>query len=255
MSLINQDNQTYNFYVESEIERLNYLITASEENTFCFVSILDDNREEVCEFKSKLSLTENEDLELVISRNKSNEEIHFLKQNAILKIDFNLDGIQTHAECFVREFESIEDNIIINISAPFKMIRVQRRVHPRITVPSSFEIFVTLDKNKEELSRLRAVNISLGGIAVLASASQQVISNGMIFHNSFIELPFKVNNIFQIPMKISYAKLINKEILPQDLIDKDTRNSWYHLGIKFENSNVSLEDSIKMAIYQISKNN
>lgn len=255
MSLINQDSQTYNFYVESEIERLNYLITASEENTFCFVSILDDNREEACEFKSQLALTENEELELVVSRSKSNEKIIFLKQNAILKIDFNLDGIQTHAECFVREFEVIEDNVIINISAPFKMIRVQRRVHPRITVPSSFEIFVTLDNNKKELSKLKAINISQGGIAVLASASQQEIYNGMIFHHSFIELPFKVNNIFQVPMKISYAKAINKEILPQDLLEQNTKYSWYHLGIKFENSNVLLEESIKMAIYQISKNN
>ncbi len=254
MVLNNQDSQTYNFYVDSEIERLNYLITASEENTFCFVSILDDNREEICEFKSQLAMTENEDLELVISRNKSNEKIHLLKQNAILKIDFNLGGIQTHAECFIRDFEVVEDKVIINISAPFKMIRVQRRVHPRITVPDSFDIFVTLDKNKKELSKLRAINISLGGIAVLASAPQNEIANGMVFHHAFIELPFKVNNQFIVPMKISYAKAINEEILPQDLISQNTNFSWYHLGMKFESSNVILEDSLKMAIYQISKN-
>lgn len=255
MVLTNQESQTYNFYVDSEIERLNYLITASEENTFCFVSILDDNREEICEFKSQLSLTENEDLELVISRNKSNEKIHLLKQNAILKIDFNLDGIQTHAECFIRNFEVVEDKVIINISAPFKMIRVQRRVHPRITVPHSFDIFITLDKNKKELTRLKAINISLGGIAVLASASQSEIANGMVFNNALIELPFKVNNSFVVPMKISYAKAINEEILPQDLISQKTNFNWYHLGIKFESSNILLEESLKMAIYQISKNN
>ncbi len=255
MVLNNQDAQTYNFYVESEIERLNYLITASEENTFCFVSILDKNREDICEFKSQLALTENEDLELVISRNKSNEKIHLLKKNAILKVDFNLDGIQTHAECFLRDFEVVDDKVIINISSPFKMIRVQRRVHPRITVPSSFEIFVTLDKNKKELSKLKAINISLGGIAVLASAEQSDIANGILFQNATIELPFKVNNIFNVPMRVSYAKAINEEILPQDLLSQNTNYSWYHLGIKFESSNVILEDSLRMAIYQISKNN
>lgn len=245
-----EDGSTYNFNVKSEIERLNYLITASEENTKCFVSILNEEKKEIYSFESTMFLTGQDDLELVWE-NPKDVDISLLKRNSILRIDFYLHGIETHADCFLRHCESEANNIILNISGPFRMTRLQRRVNPRVNLSTNFTAKVHLNKNKEHLSNLLAINISEGGIAILVNAPLEDVRKNIIYNDSVLELPLKMNNVFTLPMKIAHVRSVSKALLPKILSEKKTIHPWFQVGIKFMAISQKLEQSIKMVINQI----
>lgn len=247
-----EDGLTYCHDVKSEIERLNYLITASEENTKCFVSILNEEKKEVYNFYCTMFLTEQEDLEL-IWENPKEVDLNLLKRNFVLRIDFNLHGIETYAECFLRQAlkDQCNENIVLNISGPFKMHRLQRRINTRFNMFGSFTAKVHLNKDKEHLSDLISVNISEGGIAVLVNAPMEDVRKNIIYTESILELPLKMNNVFLIPMKIVHVKTINKSLLPKILSEKKTIHPWFQIGIKFMSIPPKLEHSLKMVINKI----
>ncbi len=245
-----EDGSTYNFNVKSEIERLNYLITASEENTKCFVTVLNEEKREIYNFESTMFLTGQEDLELVWE-NPRDVDVSLLKRNSVLRIDFHLHGIETHADCFLRHYEHEANNIILNISGPFRMTRLQRRGSPRVNLSTNFTATVHLNKNKEHLSNLLAVNISEGGIAVLVNSPLEDVRKNIIYNDAVLELPLKMNNVFSIPMKIAHVRNVSKALLPKILSEKKTVNPWFQVGVKFMAVSPKLEQSLKMVINQI----
>ncbi len=248
----NNDTNAYNFSIDSEIERLNYLITASEENTRCFVTLLDEEKKELYSFESTMFLTGQDDLELIWETPKD-VDMGLLKRNAILRIDFHLHGIETHAECFLRDSEVTGTNIHLNISGPFRMTRLQRRISGRVTLSTNFSAGIKLNATKDHLSNLLAVNMSEGGVAILVSAPLEDIRKNLVYSDAVLELPLKMNNTFNIPMKISHVKQISKALLPKFLTDKKTPYPWYQVGIKFMAISPRLEQSLQMVIKQAKK--
>ena len=247
---LTQDGQ--GFYIDSEIERLNYLITASEENTGCYVSIITENKEEVYSFNSQMFLTDQEDLELTWE-NPSDIKLELIKPNCVVKIEYDLHGIKTNAECFLRSLRYNGDNIILNISGPYKMLRVQRRRGQRVGLNSKFQAFVHLDKRKQYLSNLAVINISDGGAALLVSAPPEDIRKNLVFDSSEILLPLKANNHFITGMKVCHIKPISKSLLPASIRDGGNY-PWVQVGIKFMVVSQKMEQSLAMVMNQLLRN-
>lgn len=247
------NSETNDFSVESEIERLNYLITASEENTSCFVVILDDNKQELYSFNSTMFLTDQEDLELVWE-NPHDIALELIKKNNVVKIEFDLHGIKTYAECFVRSVKQNIIQIILNISGPYKMERFQRRKGQRVSLSSNFSATISLDKNKDYLTDLLVLNISDGGAAILVNAPPEHIRKNLTYEFAEINLPLKMNNYFFVPMKICHVKPISKSLLPAIYREKVVANPWTQVGIKFMSVTPKLEHSLAMVINQILRN-
>jgi c-di-GMP-binding flagellar brake protein YcgR len=235
------------FIVESEIERLNYLMTASEEKTQCFVTIMADNKEEIYSFNSKMFLAGQEDLEL-IWKTPGNIKTESIKTNCILKITFDLHGIKTNAECFLRSLRFKEEDIILNISGPYRMQRIQRRKRQRVILSSKFSATVSLNKELDFLSNLLVANISDCGVALLINAPKEYLERGLIYENAEIILPLKMNNSFSLDMRICHVEQINKSLLPVAMRDKSVNNNWYKVGIEFRTVTPKMEHSLLMVM-------
>ncbi|NCQ51615.1 hypothetical protein GW796_06920 [archaeon] len=242
------------FYIHSEIERLNYLITASEEHTICNVLMLDESKLDLYSFASTIVLTENEDLELKFE-NSNNINIDLIKTNGILKIDFSLHGIKIYAECFVRKVSLIKNYIVISISGPYSMERRQRRSMHRVGLYADYQLSLTLDVNKERLSNLLALNISEGGISVLINAPMESISKNLIYRNAEINLPLKMNNHFIVPVKVCQISPARKFLIPIALREKRVEYVWSQVGFKFLSKPPQMEQSLLMVINQVMRNN
>ncbi len=235
------------FIVDSEIERLNYLMTASEEKTQCFVTVIAENKEEIYSFDSKMFLAGQEDLEL-IWKTPGDVRTEILKTNCILKITFDLHGIKTNAECFLRSLRFKNEDIILNISGPYRMQRIQRRKRQRVILPSKFSATVNLNKELDFLSDLLVANISDCGVALLVNSPKEYLEKDLVYKNAEIFLPLKMNNSFILDMKVCHVEQINKALLPTAMRDKAVNNHWHKVGIEFKNVTPKMEHSLLMVM-------
>ncbi len=245
----NNKNEIEGFSIDSEIERLNYLITASEENTSCYVSVNTENKEIVYSFNSQLSLTDEEELQLCWEGH-GNPDIKIIKPNCVVRVEYELKGIKTIAECFLRDIWEEGDKFILNISGPYKMRRYQRRIAQRVGLNEHFPAMITLDSSKEGLSDLRVINISEGGAAILVSVPLELIEKEMFFYSAEITLPLKANNVFNVGVQVCHIKHISDAYLPTSL-QGTGKYPWLQLGVKFVPVTPKMEHSLLMLMNQV----
>lgn len=238
MTAFLNDGLTYKFFVQSEVERFNYFLLASEEKLSCFVTLLDNEKNKIYMFDSMLA-EDYGDFELTWD-NIEEVNLELLKKNNIVKIDFFHQGIEINTLAFLRYYEKDDGRITISISAPFEMVRMQRRSYQRFNVPEKFVAKVSLDKAQKNLTNLKIINISLGGVAVLADFEKNNLKLGEIFTEATLELPFKIDNVFSTEMQVAHIQLVEKDNI-----------KYVQIGLRFTKVSLKLEDSLKAIINQL----
>lgn len=238
------------FDIDSEVERLNYFILAGEKNQSCSVSIFNGNKDVIYKFNSNINLIDENDFEVAILN--SNVDKSLIKHNCLIKIEYEDNGVKTETECFLRGLYGQNNNIVLNISYPYKMFRYQKRNTFRV-VMSPQKSYVSLDKSKEFLSNLPVINISTGGVAVLINAPEDQIKENFIFDMAEIELPLKLNNFFSTKMKICHMEKINREDFEEYIIGQPNNGSYFQVGIKFMSMTSRFEQSLIMVVNQIAR--
>ena len=239
MTAFLNDGLTYRFFVQSEIERFNYFLLASEEKSPCFVTLLDNEKNKIYMFDSLLK-EDYGDFELTWECIEEEVNLDLLKKNNIVKIDFFHQGIETHTLAFLRYYEKDSKKITVSISPPFEMVRFQRRTYPRFNVPEKISAKVSLDNSIDKLKNLKITNISLGGLAVITDFEENELKLGEIFKEAELELPFKVDNKFITEMQVAHIQLVE--------VSKEKK---IQIGLKFLNISTKIEDSLKAIINQL----